>query len=216
MRSTTLVAVIAVLVAAGGAGLALALLSKDGPGAGVRRSAHGTAEVTRSAQRGAASSSVSGSAPVTGSASTVTAAAPTASRAHSAGSGSVSTTDGSGGPAGAIRSHLEDLQKGEYQAAFELMSAKYRRENPDWASTREAAAPTIRIVNIQPPSYSHGAAFVYVDFYAQDANPTPGSDTYCREFKGVVEVIGGGTTWRYNPHGNSLQGTLEPNSDCGG
>jgi hypothetical protein len=227
MRSTTLVAVIAVVIAAAGAGVALALLGKGGSGATAHHSADGaagaagaatSAHAATSVHRASSTSSAPGSAPVagSGSGSTVTVAAPAASKAHSAGSGSASTAAGSGGPAGAIRGHLEDLQKGEYQAAFELMSAKYRHENPDWASTRQTADPTIRIVTIGSPSYAHGAAYVYVDFYAQDSNPTPGSDTDCREFKGAVEVIGGGTTWRYNPHGNSLQGTLEPNSDCQG
>ena len=52
-----------------------------------------------------------------------------------------------------------------------------------------------------------------VDFYARDRNPTPGSDTQCREFTGTANLISVGGAWRYNPVDNSLTATVVPTSD---
>ncbi len=120
------------------------------------------------------------------------------------------------GPASTIRAHLEDLQDGQYQAAFELMSNRYRAANPGWPSERQAADPTIHIVTVGSPNYTPGAARVRVHFDAQDVNSTPNSDTECREFSGVVSVVHSGGTWRYEPSGDDLNSTVRPSSDCGG
>jgi hypothetical protein len=205
---TMVIAIVAVLVIAAGAGVAVALIA--GGHSRSPRSAHGGAG-SRSVSHGdAAKGAKSGTATqLAGSSVTATTGAAPSASAHS-------TVAQTHGPAGAIRGHLEDLENGRYQAAFDLMTAGYRAQNPQWASVREEADPTIRIAAVGAPHYGSGDASVYVDFYAQDTNATPGSDTYCRQFTGTVELVKHGSTWQYDPYGDHLTSKLRQNADCRG
>jgi hypothetical protein len=117
------------------------------------------------------------------------------------------------GPSLTIRRHLEDLNNANYNSAFSLMSASYRSQNPNWESGRSAAAPMVNIVEIGTPTYGGGDARVYVKFYARDRNPSEGSDTQCRRFEGVVQLVPERGAWRYEPKGNSLAAVVEPPGD---
>jgi len=119
------------------------------------------------------------------------------------------------GPAQVIRTHLEDLGSGNYAGAFKLMISGYQSQNPSWPSDRSAADPGINIISIGSPQYGSGGADVPIDFFARDRNPTPGSDTQCREFQGTVHLVQQGGAWRYDPSGNSLSATVSNgNSSC--
>lgn len=233
MRPVLWVAVAGVVLLACGAGVVLALKAQGGSSDKAARTASGaaagtTAAVAQAARTQAAKSHVAvvagaGKQPSSQPGSPASGAAANEGQGESpqgespgAASSATTASRGSGSPDGAIRGHLEDLEEGDYQGAFELMSARYRRENPEWVSRRSAGDPAIRIVAVGSPSYVSGAAYVYVDFYAQDAKKTPGSDTDCREFKGVVKLVGHSGKWRYDPYGDQLEGTLKPNSYCQG
>jgi hypothetical protein len=119
------------------------------------------------------------------------------------------------GAAQVIRTHLQDLGSGNYSGAFRLMTSAYRSENPPWPSDRSAADPGINIISIGSPQYGSGDADVPVDFLARDRNPTPGSDTQCREFQGTVHLLQQDGSWRYDPASNSLSATVSNgNSNC--
>lgn len=171
-------------------------------------SASGTSAGTSATGTSAASTSAAGT-PTTGSANDSEAHE---GRARSPASGDAAAS--SRGPSLTMRQHLEDLGDGEYEAAFNLMSAAYRDENSDWPTIREEADPTIQIVTVDAPSVIGNRAYVYVDFYAKDSYPTRGSDTGCREFKGTAELVRGGTVWQYEPLGDNLKSSLQPNPDC--
>jgi hypothetical protein len=114
-----------------------------------------------------------------------------------------------------IKSHLTLLSEGRYSEAFALMSETYRSANPGWTANREQGDPEIRIVTVGLPHYNDGGtAHVYVKFYARDRNPTHGSDTRCRLFKGAVDMVDHGGTWRYEPGGNALSGDVVSGSAC--
>jgi hypothetical protein len=117
------------------------------------------------------------------------------------------------GPSLTIRRHLEDLTSANYNGAFSLMSASYRAQNPKWEGGRSTATPMINVVDIGTPSYSGESAHVYVKFYARDRYPSEGSDTQCRRFEGIVELIAEHGGWRYEPRGNSLSAVVEPTGD---
>jgi hypothetical protein len=116
-------------------------------------------------------------------------------------------------PTRVMREHLEQLDHSNYTGAFSLMSAAYRAENPGWVSNREAADPMINIIKVDTPHYSGANAFVYVTFYARDRNPTQGSDTQCRRFEGVTQLVSESGGWRYNPKGSGLSTIIEPTGD---
>ena len=117
------------------------------------------------------------------------------------------------GPAAVIQNHLNDLNSGDYQGAFRLMTASYRSQNPSWPSDRATADPGITIISIGTAQSGSGSARVPVDFYARDRQPSPGSDTQCREFRGTAELLSEGGSWRYDPAGSSLTSTVMPLSD---
>jgi len=117
------------------------------------------------------------------------------------------------GPSLTIRRHLEDLNNAKYNSAFSLMSASYRSQNPNWESGRSTATPMVNIVEIGTPTYGDGDARVYVKFYARDRNPSEGSDTQCRRFEGIVQLVPEHGAWRYEPKGNSLAAVVEPSGD---
>lgn len=117
------------------------------------------------------------------------------------------------GPSLTIRRHLEDLNRRNYNGAFSLMSGAYRSQNPKWEATRSTAIPMVNIVDIGTPSYVAGSARVYVKFYARDRNPSEGSDTRCRRFEGIVELISERGAWRYEPKSDSLSAVVEPPGD---
>jgi hypothetical protein len=116
-------------------------------------------------------------------------------------------------PASVIESHLQDINSGDYSAAFGLMSTTYRAQNPSWPSDRAAANPAINIISIGASQYGAGTAQVPVDFYARDRNATQGSDTQCREFQGTVSLVNEAGAWRYDPGANSLTGTVASPGD---
>lgn len=119
------------------------------------------------------------------------------------------------GPAQVIRTHLQDLGSGNYAGAFKLMTSAYRSQNPAWPSDRSAADPGINIISVGSPQHGSGSADIPVDFFAKDRNPTPGSDTLCREFQGTAHLVRQGSSWRYDPSGDSLNATVSPgNSNC--
>lgn len=225
---TAAVIAIVVLVIAGGAGAVVAIIAARNTAHAVNRAADqlhtviteneaetapaAPSEPTDTTEENSSSSESSASGSTTSESTPEGEGAGTPSTGNVKG-GAASVTS-SHGPSTTIREHLNDLENGDYQGAFELMSAKYRGENPSWPSVRGAADPTIHIVTVGSPDYHSGAAHIYVDFYAQDAHPTTGSDTYCREFTGTVELISQGGAWRYNPYGNNLHSKLQPNSDC--
>jgi hypothetical protein len=113
-----------------------------------------------------------------------------------------------------IKEHLERLATGDYAGAFALMSQSYRSKNPGWTANREQGDPEIGIVGVGQPHYAGKDAHVYVKFYARDRNPAKGSDTQCRLFEGTVFMIDNGGTWRYEPGGNRLSGSVLPDSAC--
>lgn len=119
-----------------------------------------------------------------------------------------------GGPAEVMRKQLEDLDDGPAAAAFHLMSARFRGQNPSWPQVRSEAEPTIQVATVDPPRFVEGRAYIYVDFYGQDRYPTPGSDTDCREFSGVAQLITEGGRWVYEPRAHALTTTLRPNPYC--
>jgi hypothetical protein len=112
------------------------------------------------------------------------------------------------GPASVIENHLQDLNSGDYHAAYRLMSSRYRAKNPSWPSDRSAAHPGVEIVSVGAPRYGAGGAEVPVDFYARDRNPTQGSDTQCREFQGTLSLVKEAGDWRYDPAGGSVTATV--------
>jgi hypothetical protein len=113
----------------------------------------------------------------------------------------------------AVQQHLEDIDSGKYQQAFQMMFASYQGGNPSWPSNRAAANPGINIISVGTATPSGQGDDVTVDFYARDRNLTPGSDTLCREFTGTVNVIKQGGTWKYNPSGNHLTAAVTPQSN---
>jgi hypothetical protein len=117
------------------------------------------------------------------------------------------------GPGAVIQSHLEDINSGSYQAAFQLLASSYRSQNPAWPSDRAAADPGIKLLSVGTPQYGSGQATVPVDFYARDRNATAGSDTQCREFQGTVTMVRESGAWRYDPSSSNLNGTVMPSSD---
>jgi hypothetical protein len=117
------------------------------------------------------------------------------------------------GPTLTLRRHLERLDHGDYSGAFSLMSSSYRDANPNWVGMRSTANPMVNIVHIGTPSYAGSTARVYVKFYARDRNPSEGSDTRCRRFDGIVELVLEHGSWRYEPKSNSLSAVVEPDDD---
>jgi hypothetical protein len=89
------------------------------------------------------------------------------------------------------------------------MSAAYEPQNPAWVQDRTTADPSVDIISIGAPQYGSGTAQVPVDFYARDANPTPGSDTKCREFSGTAALVQESGSWRYDPASNQLASTVQ-------
>lgn len=119
-------------------------------------------------------------------------------------------------PGAVITQHFEDLNSGDYQGAFKLLTANYQSRNPSWVSDRQAAAPRINVISIGTPQYVSSGAQVPVDFYTRDRNATPGSDTKCRQFKGTVHMVKESGEWRYDPSGSSLNATVvaSTNPNC--
>jgi hypothetical protein len=92
------------------------------------------------------------------------------------------------------------------------MSSSYRDANPNWVSTRSVANPMVNIVDIGTPSYVGSTVRVYVKFYARDRDPSEGSDTRCRGFEGIVQLVSEHGSWRYEP-GSGLSAIVEPDGD---
>lgn len=120
---------------------------------------------------------------------------------------------GLAGAASTLQTHLADLGSGQYQAAFALMSPSYQSQNPSWVQDRSTADPRVNVISVGQPQSVSGGAQVPVDFYAQDGNPSSGSDTNCREFQGTASMIEQSGNWYYNPGGNSLTTTVVPSSN---
>jgi hypothetical protein len=112
-----------------------------------------------------------------------------------------------------IKAHFTDLGSGRYAQAFGLMVPSYRAGNPSWIDNRAAADPGITIVAIGKPRPAATGVDIPIEFYARDRNPTPGSDTSCRRFKGTVNAIEIDGRWRYNPLLNHLNATVITDGD---
>ena len=141
-----------------------------------------------------------------------------ANSAQAGGGGGVNSTkqahpSGTPGPSSTIRRHFEDLDNGDYEAAFGLMSRSYRAENPNWVGSRSTADPMIDIVDVGTTVYGGGHARVYVKLYARDRNPSEGSDTQCRRFEGIAELVAEDGAWRYERKGNGFSAIVEPSGD---
>ncbi|MFL5821925.1 MAG: hypothetical protein ACJ764_00625 [Solirubrobacteraceae bacterium] len=105
------------------------------------------------------------------------------------------------------------MNSGDYQTAFGLLSSSYQAENPSWSSDRTTADPGITIVSIGAPQFESGVARVPVEFFARDRNPSPDSDTQCREFTGTAALISEAGNWRYDPGTSSLSPTVISSTD---
>jgi len=228
----------AITVAVAGAAVAVILGTKKSPHTTtVVRTAQPSAETTAPADSGSADSAGStdttgvtdttGSGDTSGSSDTSSNSSSDTGSSDSSGSassGADSTPNGSpataasavAGPDKVFRWHLQALNEGNAQKAFNYFVPSYRASNPDWVSNREQASPTIRIVSIGPVHRTASdSADVDVDFFAQDANPTSGSDTKCREFTGSVHMEKVGSVWRYAPALSHLQSATQDSSECG-
>jgi S1-C subfamily serine protease len=133
--------------------------------------------------------------------------------AGDSGNSGAGTAAAATGPADVLQEHLSDLGSGQYQAAFELMSSAYQAQNPGWVQDRNTADPSVNIISIGAPQYGSATAHVPVDFYARDANPTPGSDTKCREFSGTAALVQEDGSWRYDPATNQLTATVQADNN---
>jgi hypothetical protein len=142
------------------------------------------------------------------------------------GDGSSGSTDAGGtdqgpppysAPSRVLKAHFERIDRGDYTAAFGLMSHTYRDNNPNWASARAEADPGIAGLHVaRHADYQGGSAYVHLSFYARDRDRVSNSDTQCRHFSGDVEMIRSGGTWRYNPHASDLSADVasDDNSAC--
>jgi len=98
-------------------------------------------------------------------------------------------------PAAVLRAHYEHLDAGEYAAAFQLMTRRYRREVKDWVAIRAHGASRIQLLKLGPTRTHGGSARVFVRFAAHD---TVG-DTTCRHFGGWAHMVREHGRWRYDP-----------------
>ena len=111
-------------------------------------------------------------------------------------------------PAGVIGRHFDALASGDYEGAFKLMSASYRRINPDWVDQPSAAEPFVDVVELgEPRRAGSGVAHVPITFYARDQYETDASDTGCWRFSGYVQARKENGRWRYDPLSNHLDKT---------
>lgn len=105
---------------------------------------------------------------------------------------------GSNGPEAAFRHYWDLVNNGDYHDAFLMETGDEHNAEPSFESDKQAARPKIAIASVGPTSFSsHGEADVTVDFYSQDQNPAPGSDTLCREFTGTAVMVKSGGAWLY-------------------
>jgi hypothetical protein len=102
-------------------------------------------------------------------------------------------------PAGALRRHFESITAGDYGAAFEMMSTRYRAANPNWTQQPSEAEPYINLAETGPTRFvGPGSARVYVKFYGHDRYAAGKSDTACRRFEGEARMSKENGRWRYD------------------
>ncbi len=111
-------------------------------------------------------------------------------------------------PTRILRRHFQRLSSGDYDAAYELLSSRYRDSNPNWTQQPSEAQPLVNVVAIGPSRISGGQARVPITFYARDRNSTSRSDTKCRRFSGDARLVKEGAAWRYDPTSNPYDATV--------
>jgi hypothetical protein len=103
-------------------------------------------------------------------------------------------------PARALRRHYQRLDRGEYQAAFALMTPRFRATNRGWASQRASANPSVNVVTVGRARRRGNNAQVYIRFYARDSHDIgPRDDTRCRRFVGSARMVRIGGRWLLDP-----------------
>jgi serine/threonine protein kinase len=121
----------------------------------------------------------------------------------------------SSSPAGAsLQAYWTLINTGHYRKAWAMETANEQSQEPSFLSDKKTAQPMINVVSIGPASSSSGSADVPIAFYAQDRNPSPGSDTACRYFQMTADMVQNGNGgWSYNgPIAGTAQATAEPGS----
>lgn len=117
-------------------------------------------------------------------------------------------------PARAIRAHYDAIDDGDYRRAFMLMTAGYRAAQPGWLSQFSSAQPHINLARVGSPRISGSHAVVDVSFYARDSYDTPESDTRCRHFTGIVNLVKTSDGWRYSPPGEFTSRVVDGSPRC--
>jgi hypothetical protein len=121
----------------------------------------------------------------------------------------------SGSPAGAsLQGYWTLVNTGHYRKAWAMETANEQSQEPSFISDKKAAQPMINVVSIGAPSSSSGSADVPIALYAQDRNPSPGSDTTCRYFQMTAHMVQNSNgSWSYDgPVAGTAQATAEPGS----
>lgn len=114
-------------------------------------------------------------------------------------------------PSAVLRRHFERLNAGDYDGAFELLSSRYRADNPNWAAQPSRAKPVLNVAEVGPATFGRGTARVPIKFYGRDRVDTGRSDTQCRRFEGDARMVREGRAWRYDP-GDGFNITTLPSS----
>jgi hypothetical protein len=114
-------------------------------------------------------------------------------------------------PSAVLRRHFERLNAGDYDGAFELLSSRYRADNPNWAAQPSRAKPVLNVAEVGPATFGRGTARVPIKFYGRDRVDTGRSDTQCRRFEGDARMVREGRAWRYDP-GDGFSITTLPSS----
>lgn len=106
-------------------------------------------------------------------------------------------------PTGVIRAHWNAISAGDFDAAFDLLSASYRAriDRSQWVADHENYSPRVyvRLVNFLQ-ALRGGQAYVFADVFTRDTGSL-GDSSVCNRFAGKVRVIKRGDAWRYVPDG---------------
>ncbi len=104
---------------------------------------------------------------------------------------------------GVIRAHWRAIRERDYDRAYNLLSADYRRRvsRANWVGSHERATPRVYARRIQfSKALSDGESLVFADIYTRDTGSS-GDSSACIHFSGNVRVIRRGSVWRYRPDG---------------
>ncbi len=120
-------------------------------------------------------------------------------------------------PDGALRHYWTLVDQGQYATAFHMETPHQQGQESAFVSDKTTAQPMINVQSIGTPSSSSGDAGVPIKLWAQDRNPSPGSDTSCRFFDMTAHMIQNGDgSWSYDgPVPGTPNVTAEPgNPNC--